>query len=130
MPDRGREPPTVRLEHIVEQRRGEAREEEARQRHEVAGTQQSEDEGRRERGQRRSRAGRELIDFAMSHARSAVALSNRAQEQGGLDFMVNQYARSAGHMSLVQGLAKKYSGPLGRELDPINQIVVTDGACQ
>lgn len=44
--------------------------------------------------------------------------------------MVNQYARSAGHMSLVQGLAKKYSAPIGRQIDPINEVVVTDGACQ
>ena len=60
-----------------------------------------------------------------------AAAAAAVQEQGsGIDFMVNQYARSAGHLALVNGLAKKYSKPLGREIDPINQVVVTDGACQ
>lgn len=50
-------------------------------------------------------------------------------QENGFDYMVNQYARSAGHLALANGLAAKYSKPLGREIDPISQVVVTDGAC-
>ncbi len=54
-----------------------------------------------------------------------------SQEKGGLDYLVNQYGRSAGHMPLVQALALKYAKPLNREnIDPITEVVVTDGACQ
>ena len=50
----------------------------------------------------------------------------------------NQYARSAGHMRLVQVLAKKYtkplnrvgSGPNGAGIDPLTEVVVTTGATE
>lgn len=51
-------------------------------------------------------------------------------KEEGFDFMVNQYARSAGHLPLVQNLAKNYSKTLGREVDPLNEVVVTDGASE
>ena len=44
--------------------------------------------------------------------------------------MLNQYARSAGHMPLVTNLAANYSKTLNRQIDAINEVVVTDGACK
>lgn len=41
-----------------------------------------------------------------------------------------RYERSAGRMSLVNNLAKKYSKTLGRELNPLTEIVVTNGASE
>lgn len=40
----------------------------------------------------------------------------------------NQYARSQGHASLVQSIAKKYSKSLGRSIDPMSQVFVGVGA--
>ena len=42
----------------------------------------------------------------------------------------NQYARSAGHLSLVQGIAKRYSKTFGRTVDPLTEVVVTAGATE
>jgi len=42
----------------------------------------------------------------------------------------NQYARSAGHPRLVKAIAHVYSPLFGRELDPMNEIVVTTGATE
>ncbi len=43
---------------------------------------------------------------------------------------LNQYARSAGHPRLAQTLARVYGPLFGRELDPLNEIVVTTGATE
>ncbi|XP_034841224.1 kynurenine aminotransferase isoform X2 [Maniola hyperantus] len=42
--------------------------------------------------------------------------------------LLNQYTRGFGHLRLVQNLAKLYSPLVGKELDPINEILVTSGA--
>jgi kynurenine--oxoglutarate transaminase/cysteine-S-conjugate beta-lyase/glutamine--phenylpyruvate transaminase len=57
-------------------------------------------------------------DFIKDAARQAVAAD------------LNQYARSAGHPRLVQALARVYGPLFGRELDPMREIVVTDGATE
>ena len=43
---------------------------------------------------------------------------------------LNQYARSAGHPRLVQAIADIYSPLFGRELDPLNEILITVGATE
>ena len=43
---------------------------------------------------------------------------------------LNQYARSAGHVRLVDALAQTCGPLFGRELDPLRQIVVTNGATE
>jgi kynurenine--oxoglutarate transaminase/cysteine-S-conjugate beta-lyase/glutamine--phenylpyruvate transaminase len=57
-------------------------------------------------------------DFIKEAARQAIAAD------------LNQYARSAGHPRLVQTLARVYALLFGRELDPLNEIVVTTGATE
>ena len=52
----------------------------------------------------------------------------RAVNEIGHTFLANQYARSAGDMNLVQQLAQRYTTVLGRPVDPLTEIVVTDGA--
>jgi aspartate/methionine/tyrosine aminotransferase len=42
----------------------------------------------------------------------------------------NQYARSAGALSLVKILARELAGELGRDLDPLSEITVTTGATE
>jgi kynurenine---oxoglutarate transaminase / cysteine-S-conjugate beta-lyase / glutamine---phenylpyruvate transaminase len=42
----------------------------------------------------------------------------------------NQYARSAGHMPLVEALAKRYSAWLGRTVDPLTEVTVSVGATE
>lgn len=49
-------------------------------------------------------------------------------EKDGLNYLANQYARSAGNLMLVEKLGKIYSERLGRKIDHINEIVVTNGA--
>eukprot|EP01121_Diplochlamys_sp_Union-15-3_P015473 TRINITY_DN5119_c0_g1_i2.p1 TRINITY_DN5119_c0_g1~~TRINITY_DN5119_c0_g1_i2.p1 ORF type:complete len:464 (-),score=77.32 TRINITY_DN5119_c0_g1_i2:58-1287(-) len=44
------------------------------------------------------------------------------------DALLHQYARSEGHLNLVKVLAKQYSSFLGRNIDPLNEVVVTVGA--
>jgi aspartate/methionine/tyrosine aminotransferase len=51
-----------------------------------------------------------------------------AQQAVGTD--LNQYARSAGHPRLVHALSQVYSPLFGRSLDPMTEIVVTDGATE
>lgn len=43
---------------------------------------------------------------------------------------MNQYSRPAGHVPLVNALAKLYSGAMGRTLDPLYEIIVTVGASE
>jgi aspartate/methionine/tyrosine aminotransferase len=43
---------------------------------------------------------------------------------------INQYTRSAGHLKLVQQLAKIYSDRLGRTVDEASEIVVANGASE
>lgn len=54
-----------------------------------------------------------LVEAAMDSARSP-----------------HQYTRTAGHPSLVHGLAGRYSIHMQRKIDPMNQIAVTIGASQ
>ncbi len=56
------------------------------------------------------------------------ALSAATLEQNGLDFMANQYARAAGNLQLVNVLAERYSKLLSRTVDPINEVMVCNGA--
>jgi kynurenine--oxoglutarate transaminase/cysteine-S-conjugate beta-lyase/glutamine--phenylpyruvate transaminase len=42
--------------------------------------------------------------------------------------IINQYARSPGHLRLVQQLAKLYSPLVNKELNPLTNFVVTNGA--
>ncbi len=57
-------------------------------------------------------------DFIKEAAQQAIAAD------------LNQYARSAGQPRLVQALAQLYGPLFGRELDPMTEIVVTDGATE
>jgi aspartate/methionine/tyrosine aminotransferase len=50
--------------------------------------------------------------------------------QRAIEADLNQYARSAGHLPLVQQLATLYSPLFGRDLDPLREIVVTTGATE
>lgn len=43
---------------------------------------------------------------------------------------VHQYTRPAGHPSLVEVLAKRYSTHLGQKVDPLSEVAVTVGASQ
>jgi kynurenine---oxoglutarate transaminase / cysteine-S-conjugate beta-lyase / glutamine---phenylpyruvate transaminase len=40
----------------------------------------------------------------------------------------NQYARAAGYVPLVDNIAKDYSKTLGREINPLTEVVITSGA--
>lgn len=57
-------------------------------------------------------------DFIKDAAQAAIAAD------------LNQYARGAGHLRLVEALAHTYGPLFGRELDPLSEIVVTDGATE
>jgi N-succinyldiaminopimelate aminotransferase len=50
--------------------------------------------------------------------------------QAAIDADLNQYARGAGQMRLVNALAQTYGPLFGRELDPLREIVVTTGATE
>ncbi len=57
-------------------------------------------------------------DFVKDAAQAAIAAD------------LNQYARGAGHVRLVEALARTYRPLFNRELDPLTEIVVTDGATE
>jgi hypothetical protein len=42
--------------------------------------------------------------------------------------MIHQYARSAGDLTLCQALAKRYSRVLSRTIQPLTEVVTTNGA--
>ena len=42
--------------------------------------------------------------------------------------LIHQYGRSAGHLRLVNAIAKLYGKYFNKEIDPLNQIVVSVGA--
>ena len=54
----------------------------------------------------------------------------RAVSEQGYDFLVSQYARSAGHLPLTQRLAEQYRTALGRAIDPLSEVLVTVGASE
>lgn len=55
-------------------------------------------------------------------------IKNAAKE--AIDANLNQYARSAGQINLVNALAESYSPLFGRELDPLREIVISTGATE
>lgn len=55
-------------------------------------------------------------------------IKDAAKQAVGAD--LNQYARSMGHPRLVHALAQVYSPRFGRDLDPMQEIVVTVGATE
>ncbi len=55
-------------------------------------------------------------------------IKNAAKE--AIDANLNQYARSAGQINLVNALAECYSPLFGRELDPLREIVISTGATE
>ena len=44
------------------------------------------------------------------------------------DCLIHQYTRSAGHLRLVNGIAKCYGKLLNRDINPLDEILVTCGA--
>lgn len=56
--------------------------------------------------------------------------ASKAVSEQGYNFMTNQYARSAGNLDLCKALATRYSKSLQHEVDPLTDIVVTDGASE
>ena len=54
----------------------------------------------------------------------------KAAAQDAIDLDLNQYTRSAGHPRLVKAIADIYSPLFGRDLDPLQEIVVTVGATE
>ena len=50
--------------------------------------------------------------------------------QDAIEADLNQYARGAGQVRLVNALAQTYGPLFGRELDPVREIVVTTGATE
>lgn len=51
-----------------------------------------------------------------------------ASEGNGLNYLANQYARSAGHLQLVKHLAESYSTRFQRKIDPETEIIICNGA--
>ena len=55
----------------------------------------------------------------------------RAVSEQGYDYLISQYARSAGHLPLTQRLAEQYKGRLQREaINPLTEVLVTVGASE
>ncbi|XP_013183310.1 kynurenine aminotransferase [Amyelois transitella] len=68
--------------------------------------------------------GQGFPDFpAPSHVPKALAEVTTSD-----DPLLNQYTRGFGHPRLVQNLSKLYSPLIGRQIDPMNEILVTAGA--
>ncbi|XP_037964205.2 kynurenine aminotransferase isoform X3 [Plutella xylostella] len=68
--------------------------------------------------------GQGFPDFhAPDHVRKALA-----DVTTGPDPLLNQYTRGFGHPSLVKNLSRLYSPLFGREIDPMNEVLVTCGA--
>jgi len=53
------------------------------------------------------------------------SLADIAKEQNPL---LHQYTRGYGHVRLVNALSKLYSGLVGKELNPLSDILITSGA--
>jgi kynurenine---oxoglutarate transaminase / cysteine-S-conjugate beta-lyase / glutamine---phenylpyruvate transaminase len=51
-------------------------------------------------------------------------------QQAATNVQNHQYTRSAGHPSLVQQLAKRYSTHMGRSINPMTEVAITVGASQ
>jgi aspartate/methionine/tyrosine aminotransferase len=49
-------------------------------------------------------------------------------QEDGLDFMANQYARSAGTLDLATELASRYSTHFNQKIDPLTNVLITNGA--
>ena len=57
----------------------------------------------------------------------------RAVSEQGYDFLISQYARSAGHLPLTQRLAEQYRVSLNRAaegINPLTEVLVTVGASE
>ena len=50
--------------------------------------------------------------------------------QEAIDADLNQYTRSMGHPRLVQAVSQAYSPYFGREIDPMQEVVITVGATE
>ncbi|KAJ3260815.1 Kynurenine--oxoglutarate transaminase 3 [Boothiomyces macroporosus] len=61
-----------------------------------------------------------VADFIRKNAAEAIAHES----------LGHQYTRSEGHVKLVNALAKYYSPKIGRELNPLNEIMTTVGASE
>ena len=44
------------------------------------------------------------------------------------DCLIHQYTRSAGHLRLVNGIANCYGKFLNRNINPLNEVLITCGA--
>eukprot|EP00746_Dinoflagellata_sp_MGD_P007469 gnl/MRDRNA2_/MRDRNA2_114794_c0_seq1.p1 gnl/MRDRNA2_/MRDRNA2_114794_c0~~gnl/MRDRNA2_/MRDRNA2_114794_c0_seq1.p1 ORF type:complete len:763 (-),score=150.02 gnl/MRDRNA2_/MRDRNA2_114794_c0_seq1:157-2445(-) len=58
-------------------------------------------------------------DFVIDAARNAVDKRE-----------LHQYARTPGHLELVELLAQRYSGHFGRAVDPVSEVAITLGASE
>lgn len=69
--------------------------------------------------------GQGFPDFAApDYVRKALAEASTSET----NVLLNQYTRGFGHPRLVNALAKVYSKALGRELNPMTEVLVTAGA--
>jgi len=56
------------------------------------------------------------------------ALADATLEKNGLNYLANQYARSAGNLMLVNKLAEIYTPRLRRTIDPQTEVIICNGA--